>query len=43
MQNRSFVQYLSRCFRDCGSEVAQALILNKILGFAKPSCIHFIH
>jgi len=47
MQNRSFAQYLH--FRDfeilesrkhsgcCGSEVAQALILNKIPGFAKPS------
>ncbi|HKJ34152.1 MAG TPA: hypothetical protein VKA34_20135 [Balneolales bacterium] len=47
MQNRSFDQYLH--FRDfeilesrkhsgcCGSGVAQALILNKIPGFAKPS------
>jgi len=47
MQNRSFAQYLH--FRDfeilesrkhsgcCGSEVAQALILNKIPGSAKPS------
>jgi len=47
MQNRSFAQYLH--FRDfeilesrkhsecCGSEVTQALILNKIPGFAKPS------
>jgi len=47
MQNRSFAQYLH--FRDfeilesrkhsgcCGSEVVQALILNKIPGFAKPS------
>ncbi|HKJ34327.1 MAG TPA: hypothetical protein VKA34_21060 [Balneolales bacterium] len=47
MQNRSFAQYLH--FRDfkiltsrklsgcCGSEVAQALILNKCPGFAKPS------
>ncbi|HKJ30993.1 MAG TPA: hypothetical protein VKA34_04155 [Balneolales bacterium] len=49
MQNRSFAQYLH--FRDfkihtsrklsgcCGSEVAQALILNKSPGFAKPSFI----
>ncbi|HKJ32389.1 MAG TPA: hypothetical protein VKA34_11210 [Balneolales bacterium] len=49
MQNRSFVQYLY--FRDfeilesrkhtgcCGFEVAQALILNKSPGFAKPSKI----
>ncbi|HKJ32886.1 MAG TPA: hypothetical protein VKA34_13710 [Balneolales bacterium] len=49
MQNRSFAQYLH--FRDfeilesrkhsgcCGSEVVQALILNKIPGFAKPSII----
>ncbi|HKJ32114.1 MAG TPA: hypothetical protein VKA34_09815 [Balneolales bacterium] len=49
MQNRSFAQYLH--FRDfeiltsrkhsgcCGSEVAQALILNKIPGFVKPSII----
>ncbi|HKJ31368.1 MAG TPA: hypothetical protein VKA34_06040 [Balneolales bacterium] len=47
MQNRSFAQSLH--FRDfeilesrkhsgyCGSEVAQALILNKIPGFSKPS------
>ncbi|HKJ32787.1 MAG TPA: hypothetical protein VKA34_13215 [Balneolales bacterium] len=47
MQNRSFAQSLH--FRDfeileflkysgcCGSEFAQALILNKIPGFAKPS------
>ncbi|HKJ30925.1 MAG TPA: hypothetical protein VKA34_03815 [Balneolales bacterium] len=47
MQNCSFAQSLH--FRDfkilesrnhsgrCGSEVAQALILNKIPGFAKPS------
>ena len=40
MQNRSFAQSLH--FRDFeilkyGNEVAQALILNKIPGFAKPS------
>ncbi|HKJ33950.1 MAG TPA: hypothetical protein VKA34_19115 [Balneolales bacterium] len=50
MQNRSFAQSLH--YHDfeilesrkhsgyCGSEVAQALILNKIPGFAKPSYIH---
>ncbi|HKJ31279.1 MAG TPA: hypothetical protein VKA34_05595 [Balneolales bacterium] len=49
MQNRSFAQ--SQHFRDleilesrkhsgcCGSEVAQALVLNEIPGFAKPSII----
>ena len=42
MQNRSFAQSLH--FRDFeilkyGNEVAQALILNKIPGFAKPSNI----
>jgi len=52
MLNRSFAQSLH--FRDfeilesrkhsgcCGSEVAQALILNKIPGFAKPSPINSI-
>ncbi|HKJ30272.1 MAG TPA: hypothetical protein VKA34_00525 [Balneolales bacterium] len=47
MPNRSFARYLH--FHDfkileprkhsgcCGSEIAQALILNKIPGFAKPS------
>ncbi|HKJ32900.1 MAG TPA: hypothetical protein VKA34_13780 [Balneolales bacterium] len=51
MQNRSFAQYLH--FRDfkiltsrklsgcCGSEVAQALILNKSPGFAKPSINYY--
>jgi len=53
MQNRSFTQSLH--FRDfeilesqkhlgcCGSEGAQALILNKIPGFAKPSIKVLIH
>ncbi|HKJ34910.1 MAG TPA: hypothetical protein VKA34_24015 [Balneolales bacterium] len=48
MQNCSFFQYLHFCdFKIlesrkhsgcCGSEVAHALILNKIPGFAKPFC-----
>ncbi|HKJ33844.1 MAG TPA: hypothetical protein VKA34_18580 [Balneolales bacterium] len=47
MQNRSFAQYLHFRYFEilksrkhsgcCGSEVAQALILNKIPGFVKPS------
>ncbi|HKJ31113.1 MAG TPA: hypothetical protein VKA34_04755 [Balneolales bacterium] len=53
MQNRSFAQYLhfhdfeileSRKHSGCyGFEVVQALILNNIPGFAKPSFIQLLY
>jgi len=52
MQNRSFAHYLHFCDFEmlksrkhsgcCDFEVAQALILNKIPGFARPSIIPFL-